>query len=183
MLLGLAEFQTFTYRQPTKYSCFWFYLAFKGLRFSEKDWYYLQAQTHLKFVVWIFPRFLQLSINLETEKQNAISKLKFKISVLAYFLSPIKFSEKKWPLGLAVFQTFTYRQPTKYSCFWFYLAFKASRILNVHLQTAYQIQCRESIHIQIWSLKVKKVSLISKFQNMFLWKKRTHESNWRKQNS
>ena len=43
---------------------------------------------------------------------------------MAYFLSPIEFSEKKWPLGLAVFQTFTYRQPTKYSCFWFYLAFR-----------------------------------------------------------
>ena len=37
-------------------------LAFKGPRFSEKDWYYLQAQTdmpvnYLKLVVWIFARF------------------------------------------------------------------------------------------------------------------------------
>ena len=37
----------------------------KGRRFSEKDWYYLQAQTdmlfhYLKLVVWIFPLFLLL---------------------------------------------------------------------------------------------------------------------------
>ena len=37
----------------------------KGQRFSEKDWYYLQAQTdmpfhYLKLVVWIFPLFLLL---------------------------------------------------------------------------------------------------------------------------
>ena len=87
-----------------------------------------------------------LSINLETEKQSVISKLKFKIVFWHIFLSPIEFSEKKWPLGLAVFQTFTYQQPTKYRCFWFYLAFRASRILNVHLQTAYQVQCKESTY-------------------------------------
>ena len=37
----------------------------KGRRFSEKDWYYLQAQTdmpfhYLKLIVWIFPLFLLL---------------------------------------------------------------------------------------------------------------------------
>ena len=39
-----------------------------------------------------------LSINLETEKQNVISKLKFKIVFWHIFLSPIEFSEKKQPL-------------------------------------------------------------------------------------
>ena len=39
-----------------------------------------------------------LSINLETEKQNVISKLKFKIVFWHIFLSPIEFSEKKRPL-------------------------------------------------------------------------------------
>ena len=58
---------------------------------------------YLKLVVRIFPRFCSLaaslSINLETEKQNVISKLKFKIVFWHIFLSPIKFSEKKRPLA------------------------------------------------------------------------------------
>ena len=51
----------------------------KGPRFSEKDWYYLQAQTdlpfhYLKLVVLIFARFLLHRINIITKLQVFPSK-------------------------------------------------------------------------------------------------------------
>ena len=55
----------------------------KGPRFSEKDWYYLQAQTdmpihYLKLVVCIFARFLPICrtlIGCHASQPNVISKL------------------------------------------------------------------------------------------------------------
>ena len=90
----------------------WFWA--KGRRFSEKDWYYLQAQTdmpfhYLKLVVWIFPPFFQVphckhtgsadsQLLRRTVVWNVISKFKFNIVIWHIFLSPVKFSEKKGPL-------------------------------------------------------------------------------------
>ena len=86
----------------------------KGQIFSEKDWYYLQAQTdmpfhYLKLIIWIFPPFFQVphckhtgsadsQLLRRTVVWNVISKFKFKIVIWHIFLSPIKFSEKKGPL-------------------------------------------------------------------------------------
>ena len=53
---------------------------------------------------------MQLSC-LETEKQNVISKLKFKIVFWHIFLSPIELSEKKRPLVIAVVNLFSNEGP------------------------------------------------------------------------
>ena len=77
----------------------------KGPRFSEKDWYYLQAQTdvpfhYLKLVVWIFARFLILlcSSSFFLSMRN-FQTFRFKIVIWHIFLSPIKFSENKQTLA------------------------------------------------------------------------------------
>ena len=90
----------------------------KGPIFSERDWYYLQAQTdmpfyYLKLIVWIFPPFFQVphckhtgsadsQLLRRTVVWNVISKFKFKIVIWNILLSPIKFSEKKGPLCWSV---------------------------------------------------------------------------------
>ena len=85
---------------------------FKGRRFSEKDWYYLQDQTdmpfhYLKLVVWIFPLFLPVVLAWKSAAKQKQTKCNFKNSSLRLwfgifvwqFEKFITLSERKRPLG------------------------------------------------------------------------------------